>query len=161
MKCRLLAVLILISASAFGQQPANSTDVNSAFNKLLSAQYQKYRRAGQAGDVAAYLNTRTASVAKEMRDISGAKLKFFASVDFDPASFKFLRVEARPKSARTIWMQKTGEKTTYELVVYSLENGEWKIGNIVEGINIGDMSNVPGPTGLEQVLTSPRAAFTD
>ena len=153
--------LIALSGSAIGQQPTNTTEANNAFTRLLTSQYQKYRDAGAKGDVQTYLKLRTADVAKEMNNVSGSKLQVYAKTDFNPAEYKFVRVESRSKSARALWEKKDKDTQIYQLVMFSLEGGEWKVGDILESINSGDMSKVPGPTGLEQLLQHRRAALKD
>lgn len=154
-------MLLAFGGTAFAQQPANTVDANSPFAELLASQYQKYRKAGAVGDVPAYLKSRSALAAKEMQKVSSAKLKAYAETDFDPAQYKLLRVEARSKSARAIWEKKAKDMVTYQLVMFRLEDGEWKIGEIIESINSGDMSKVPGPTGLEQLLQGRHAVLSD
>lgn len=153
--------LIALSGIAVGQQPINTAGANDAFTKLLISQYQKYRQAGAKGDVQGYLGIRTADVAKEMNAVSSAKLQIYAKTDFNPAEYKFLRVESSSKSARALWEKKDNDIVIYQLVMFSLEGGEWKIGDILESINSGDMSKVPGPTGLEQLLRHRRAVLKD
>ena len=45
--------------------------------------------------------------------------------------------------------------------MFSFEDGEWKIGDILESVNPGAMSKVPGPTGLERLLQHRLAALPD
>lgn len=146
-------MILLLGAPAFAQSLLTTADVNNPFSKMLISQYQNYRKVGLAGDIPSYLKTRTSEVSKEISgSLTSEKLKRLSKLDFDPAEYRFIRVEARTKSARTLWEKRTEGTTTYQLVKYRLENGEWKIGETLESINIGDMSKVPGPTGLEQLL---------
>ena len=154
-------VFVLASSAVFAQQPADTTDANHQFAKLLTSQYGKYHNAGARGDVAAYLKLRTSDIAKKMTVVSSTQLIQYSKADFDPAEYKFLRIEARTKIARAMWEKKTPEAATYQLVMFSLEDGEWKVGNILEGINAGDMAMVPGPTGLEQLLQHRRAQLPE
>jgi hypothetical protein len=128
------------------------TDPKDPLAKTLSEQYLRYKSAGMRGDVSAYFAIRTHDVATGMAKETSASLMRYAKYDFDLAQYKLVRVDARPKVARAIWERKEGETMTYQAIMYSLENGEWKVGDILESVNTGDMSKVPGPTGLEQLV---------
>ena len=154
-------LLVILSSQTSAQVPVSTSDANDPFAKLLTKQYKNFHDAETRGDVGAYLKFSTADIAKDSATLTSASLKQFAKMNFDPADYKFFRVDARATKARAMWEKQLPGKKKHQLVMFSLENGEWKIGQLLEGISIGDMSKVPGPTGMQQLLEHRHAQLPD
>lgn len=152
-------IFLTLSTGVFAQDPANTADQGHPFVKQLEAQYDRFRKAGQAGDIEGWLKTRTAKFAKQIKSMkppaTPEMLKKGSAQDSDLKEFKFVRVDTSKNSARMIYQKSDKDIATWVVIMFHNEDGEWKIGHSTEQICSGDLAK-DATTCEKDVLSNPR-----
>jgi uncharacterized protein YxeA len=137
------ALFLTVTTSAYCVEPVNTTDRNNPFVKLLEAQYLKYYEAGNDGDLEAWLKTRDAKTANQIKNTPGvnsAMSKQFSKGNTDLREFEFVSVETEGNVARIIHKKVTEDSIILEGAMFYNEDGEWKMGDGSQHTFSGDLA---------------------
>ena len=157
----LIATMVFLTASggAFAQGPVNTNDPENPFVKQLEAQYAEFREAGQAGNLEAWLKTRTAKFAAKIEAMkpqpTPEMLKAGSAQDSDLGGFQFVRVDTSKNIARTLYRQAGEDTAILVAIMFHDEAGEWKIGHSTEQTCSGDLAKDVAACEKD-LLTNPR-----
>ncbi len=154
----LTALFLTVATNAFCMEPMDTTDRNDPFVQLLEAQYLKYYEAGNNGDLDAWLKTRTAKVANQIKNTPGVNsdmLKKFSKANADLREFDFVSVEVAGDVARILHKKVTGDTLIVEGGMFYNEDGEWKMGDGSQLTYSGDMAgNID--EAIKEMLAKPK-----
>jgi hypothetical protein len=140
----ILALAFFVAPACFAVDPQNTTSREHPFAKHLEQQYLRFLAAARSGDVATWLRMRPRETAKEMGAMTSRELKQDAAAFYiDTKEYEFQGVETAKGVARSVYLKRAPEATHQSAVMFHLEGGDWKIGQVMNVADLGKKRNTP------------------
>lgn len=155
----ILPLTFFVAQACFAVDPQNTTSREHPFAKHLEQQYIRLLVAAKSGDVATWLRMRPKQVAKEMQAMTPKELKQDAAAFYiDTKEYEFNGVETTKGVARAVFVKRAPEATHQSAVMFHLEGGDWKIGQMMNVADLGKKRNSPAELKkvLDDLLADPR-----
>ena len=132
---RVLALLLigLLLAGPASAKPDPARQIKKQENTLvrsLEALYAKSMDVARSGDVDAYWRWRTAAARERPPYLDKFRLPLFAGMLPALETLQFVRMDASAQMARSLYKWPREDVARYTVVVYRIEDGEWKIDSI-------------------------------
>jgi hypothetical protein len=125
-----IAVLLLLPGSAPAGSARQAKKQNDTLVRSLEGIYAKLMDAARAGDLDGYYRWRTSASRDRPPRLTKPLLPVFA--DMLPAlrTLQFVRIDTTPQMVRALYRWPREDMARYTVVVYRLEEGDWKIDSI-------------------------------
>ena len=123
-------LLLGIPAPAHAEAARQIKKQNDALVRSLEALYAKSMETARAGDLDAYWRWRTASSRERPPRLTKSLLPLFAGMLPALGTLQFVRMDTSGPMARALYRWPREDMARYTVVVYRIEDGEWKIDSI-------------------------------
>jgi len=125
-----IAWLLILPTSTHAESPRHIKKQDDALVRSLEALYAKSMQTARAGDLDGYWQWRTAASRDRPPHLTKPMLPVFA--DMLPAlqTLQFVRMDTTPQMARALYKWPREDVARYTVVVYRIEDGDWKIDSI-------------------------------
>jgi hypothetical protein len=143
------SLLLVIPVPADAEAARQIKKQNDALVRSLEALYAKSMETARAGDLDAYWRWRTASARERPPRLTKSLLPLFAGMLPALGTLHFVRMDASGQMARALYRWPREDIARYTVVVYRVEDGEWKIDSITVRT---DTISVPQEQVLAQKL---------
>jgi hypothetical protein len=130
------ALLLLASLPALAASPVHAESArqikkqNDPLVRSLEGLYAKSMDTARAGDIDAYWRWRTVSSRERPPRLTGPLLPLFAGMLPALGTLQFVRMDATGQMARALYRWPRDDMARYTVVVYRIEEGDWKIDSI-------------------------------
>ncbi len=132
MKLRIVFLLALILLSGIiTTKPEDTSDPDHPFAKHLTSLYTEYLDAAKKGDVLSAVDKMISEYSNISSNITPQTLKSMCDGELDPRESHFIKVDTKDDMARVVYMKDIEYTTNWQVVVFKLESGRWKISRIV------------------------------
>jgi hypothetical protein len=125
-----LVVALLAAEAASAQDQRSPSKTEAALLRELEARYAQCMDAARRGDLPAYWRLRTAASRTRPPVLDAGRIRLLAELLPPLQSLEFVRLDANPKTARTLYRWRTEDVAQYSVVVYRLEQGAWKLDDV-------------------------------
>ena len=124
-----LAGLTCLLAAVAGQAAAPEviTDPSAPLVKKLELRFASSLAAARSGDEDAYWSHRTVASRSRPPALDSARLKLLAELLPALDTLQFVRLDSTGSVARALYRWRKQDAAQYTVVVYRVEQGEWKI----------------------------------
>ena len=123
--------LLLAGPAAAKPDPARQIKQQEhALVRSLEAIYAKSMDVARSGDVDAYWHWRTAAARERPPYLTKSRLPLFAGMLPALETLQFVRMDTTAQMARSLYKWPREDVARYTVVVYRIEDGEWKIDSI-------------------------------
>lgn len=131
MKCIVPATagMACLLAALTGQAaaPEAITDPQAPLVKQLEDRFASSLAAAREGDADAYWSHRTVAARGRPPALDSMRLKMLAELLPPLDTLQFVRLDANGKVARALYRWRKQDAAQYTVIVYRVEQGEWKI----------------------------------
>ena len=125
--CAGLLLLALAVAAAAAQDASVVSDRGAPLVRELEARYGQSMQAARRGDLEAYWRLRTAASRTRPPALDSARLRMLADLLPPLESLIFVRLDTTGKMARALYRWRKEDVAQYSVIVYRMEQGEWKL----------------------------------
>jgi len=125
------AIALLLVASAWAQTPRQITKQADPLVRGLESLYAKSMDLARAGDLDAYWKLRTAASKDRPPRLTRELLPLFAEMLPPLDTLKFVRMDSAGGTARALYRWPREDVARYTVIVYRMEDKEWKIDSVV------------------------------
>lgn len=126
-----MPLLLVIPAPAHTEAARQIKKQNDALVRSLEALYAKSMETARSGDLDAYWRWRTASSRERPPRLTKSLLPLFAGMLPALGTLQFVRMDTTGQMARALYRWPREDMARYTVVVYRIEEGEWKIDSII------------------------------
>lgn len=135
----------LLAFGAMAETPTAITNPSAPLVKQLEACYAKSIGVARTGDLDAYWRTRTAASKARPPALDSTRLRLLADLLPPLESLQFVRLDAAGKTARALYRWRKEDTAQFTVVVYRMEDGEWKLDDftVKRGLNTPDSGPLP------------------
>jgi hypothetical protein len=126
----LTALSLMLSASAYAESARQIKHQSDALVRSLEALYAKSMEVARSGDLDAYWRWRTASSRERPPRLTRTLLPLFADLLPPLPNLRFVRMDITAQIARALYKWPREDMARYTVVVYRIEDGQWKIESI-------------------------------
>ena len=149
---------LVAALTAMAAAPEVITDPSAPLVKKLEMRFASSLAAARNGDADAYWSHRTAASRSRPPALDSVRLKMLA--DLLPAldTLQFVRLDATGNVARALYRWRKQDAAQYTVVVYRVEQGDWKIDDF--SVKRSGMSAPPRQTLSEAGLPERSEAST-
>jgi hypothetical protein len=116
---------LLLAGPAAAVEPI--TDPAAPLVRQLELRFASSLAAARSGDLDAYWAYRTAASRSRPPSLDSARLKLLAELLPPLETLKFVRLDSSGKVARALYRWRKSDVAQYTVIVYRVEQGEWKI----------------------------------
>ncbi len=132
---------LLASLTGLAAAPEAITDPDAPLVKQLELRFASSLAAARNGDVDGYWGHRTAASRSRPPALDSTRLKLLAELLPALETLQFVRLDSTGKMARALYRWRKQEAAQYTVIVYRVEQGDWKIDDFSVR-----RSGMPGPT---------------
>jgi hypothetical protein len=126
----LLAFLLVLVPPAAAESARQIKKQDDALVRSLEALYAKSMQVARRGDLDAYWRWRTNSSRDRPPRLTRPLLPLFAGMLPALGTLQFVRMDTNSQTARALYKWPREDMARYTVVVYRIEDGEWKIDSI-------------------------------
>ena len=126
----LVAFLLVLAAPAGAESARQIKKQDDALVRSLEALYAKAMQVARSGDLDAYWRWRTSSSRDRPPRLTRPLLPLFAGMLPALGTLQFVRMDTNSQTARALYKWPREDVARYTVVVYRVEDGEWKIDSI-------------------------------
>jgi hypothetical protein len=141
----LASLLLAVTLPASAESARQIKKQNDPLVRSLEGLYARSMDTARAGDFDAYWRWRTASSRERPPRLTKSLLPLFAGMLPALGTLQFVRMDAAGQMARALYRWPREDIARYTVVVYRVEEGDWKIDSIT-------VRTDAVPTPQEQVL---------
>jgi hypothetical protein len=154
----LLCLATLLAGSAWADAARTTTRADAARTSInadatllreLEARYSQCMQAARRGDLEGYWRLRTTASRQRGPASDPTQIRLLAELLPPLDALQFARLDASTKTARVLYRWRNAEVAQYSVVVYRVEQGEWKI---------EDVSVRRSPSTSNATAAAPKAA---
>lgn len=124
--CAVLTCL-LVGGPGLAATPTTITDRNAPLVKQLELRYDRSIATARSGDLNAYWTHRTAASRTRPPALDSERLRLLAQLLPPLERLQFVRLDATAQTARALYRWRRQDVVQYTVIVYRVEQGEWKI----------------------------------
>jgi hypothetical protein len=125
---RFLALAAALFAAPSYADGTAKTD--AALLHELESRYAQCMQAARRGDVEAYWSLRTAAARSRPPALDAQRIRLLADLLPPLETLQFVRLDASERTARTLYRWRKDDVAQFSVVVYRLEQGEWKVDDV-------------------------------
>jgi hypothetical protein len=118
---------LLAALTGLAATPEAITDPQAPLVKQLETRFAGSLDAAREGDLEAYWSHRTAASRSRPPALDSVRLKLLAELLPPLDTLQFVRLDANGKVARALYRWRKQDAAQYTVIVYRVEQGEWKI----------------------------------
>jgi hypothetical protein len=118
---------LLAGLTGLAAAPEAITDPAAPLVKQLEMRFASSLAAARNGDVDAYWGHRTAASRSRPPALDSMRLKMLAEILPPLDTLQFVRLDSTGKIARALYRWRKQDTAQYTVIVYRVEQGEWKI----------------------------------
>lgn len=126
----LTALLLVLPASADAESARQIKQQSDTLVRSLEALYARSMDVARSGDLDAYWRWRTASSRERPPRLTRLLLPLFADLLPPLGTLQFVRMDTTAQIARALYKWPREDMARYTVVVYRIEDGQWKIDSI-------------------------------
>lgn len=123
--------LLFISAAAWAQTPRQATKPSDPLVRALEALYAKSMDIASTGDLDAYWKLRTVASRDRPPRLTPQLLPLFAQMLPPLSTLRFVRMDNTGGMARALYRWPREDVVRYTVIVYRVEDKEWKIDSVL------------------------------
>jgi hypothetical protein len=130
-RLRLLFCLAsLLAAPALAQPERTVSKADAALLRELEARYNQCMQAARRGDLEGYWRLRTVASRGRSPASDTTQIRLLAELLPPLETLQFTRLDASQRTARVLYRWRNADLAQYSVVVYRVEQGEWKIEDV-------------------------------
>ena len=126
----LIFVVVLGSDSAAADRSRQITKQADPLVRALEGIYAKSMQVAESGDLDTYWQFRTLASKERPPYLTKALLPLFAQMLPPLETLQFVRMDATPATARSLYRWPRGDVARYTVIVYRIEQGDWRIDSV-------------------------------
>jgi hypothetical protein len=159
MKCSVSAsaglACLLLAGPAASVEPI--TDPAAPLVRQLEMRFASSLAAARSGDLDAYWGHRTAASRSRPPTLDSTRLKLLAELLPPLNTMQFVRLDSTTRMARALYRWRKADVAQYTVIVYRVEQGEWKIDdfNVRRSGMAAPQKHAPTETVLRQRSDAP------
>jgi hypothetical protein len=126
----LLCLATLLAGSAWADGARTISKADAALLRELESRYSRCMQAARRGDLEGYWQLRTAASRQRGPASDATQIRLLAELLPPLETLQFARLDTTTKTARVLYRWRNADLVQHSVVVYRVEQGEWKIEDV-------------------------------